>query len=538
MPEDVQPSSIASVIAALTSVDRRLIEVLRKGQIRLVSTAWLLQQPDGQAWWRCQDLKALAHLTPDEAAAALQAANRSVAVVSHGWLQPGQPDSQGHRLRAIRKYLQEHPTLRGLFFDYSSLPQHPRTEAESLMFKAGLNVINDLYGSPLGTTVLQLKFIPRPSQVAVDFNDRPYDDRGWCRFEEAVSTEAVARLAYYPALRVLLSTLPTEKIVQFDMDGTSRPVRVEADDQNGMRSRIEAVVEGIQAATFTSKGDKPTVINLYLDYCAKIGSAITDAAPGGVAEVYVGERNASGQKEGHGELSSADGDAYTGQWKADKAHGFGTYTWATGSKYEGQWNMFDQDGQGTFTWANGMTYVGFWKKDRPEGRGRKTSPDGTVYDGEFSQGFMQGLGVYTDARRAYKGEFAADQFHGFGTHKWLVGVSAGQVFEGQWENGHRIGQGKMSWPNGDVYEGQWEDNKRNGHGKMVYANGDMYEGQWREAKRHGQGKMVFADGKEEDATWTDDHVALIDRLLRCCRICVGVVAQTPVPVLLRGCMPK
>ena len=517
MPEDVQPSSIASVKDALTSVDWRLIEGLRKGQIRLVSTAWLLQQPDGQAWQRCQDLEALEksgkrpHLTPDEAAAALQAANRSVAVVSHGWLQPGQPDSQGHRLRAIRKYLQEHPTLIGLFFDYSSLPQHPRTEAETLMFKAGLNVMNYLYGSPLGTTVLQLKFIP---QVAVElFNDRPYDDRGWCRFEEAMSTEAVARLAYYPALRVLLSTLPTEKIVQFDMDGTSRPVRVEADDQNGMRSRIEAVVEGIQAATFTGKGDKPTVINLYLDYCAKIGSAITDAAPGGVAEVYVGERNASGQREGHGALSTADGDAYTGQWKADKAHGVGTYTWATGSKYEGQWNMFDQDGQGTFTWANGMTYVGFWKKDRPEGRGRKTSPDGTVYDGEFSQGVMQG-------------------------HGKMVYWATGSEYEGQWNMFDQDGQGTFTWANGMTYDGEFSQGFMQGHGKMVYANGDMYEGQWREAKRHGQGKMVFADGKEEDATWTDDHVALIDRLLRCCRICVGVVAQTPVPVLLRGCMPK
>ena len=548
--------AVASVVDALTSVDNRLNEALRKGQIRLVNTAWLLLQPDGQPWRRRQDLEALEQsgetplLTADDAVAALQAANRSIAVISHGWLERGQPDSQGDRLRAIRQYLQEHPTLVGVFFDYSSLPQHPRTKAEDDMFKAGLAVIGDLYASPLGTTVLQLKFIPpRPSEVAVElFNSRPYDNRGWCRFEDAVSTEAIARLAYYPALRALLSTLPTMKIMQFQLDGTAEPVSVESDAHNGMRSRIEAVVQSIQDATFTGKGDKPVVINLYREYCAKIGAAITDAAPGGVAEVYIGERNATGQKEGHGTLSSADGDTYTGQWKADMAHGVGTYTWATGSKYEGLWYMFDQDGQGTFTWANGMTYVGSWKKDREEGRGRKTFLDGSVYDGEFTQGTMQGYGEYTDAYRKYEGEFVADQFHGYGTHEWLVGEHAGQVYKGQWQNGNRIGHGKMSWPEGSVYEGQWEDSKRHGHGTMVYANGDKYEGQWRDAKRHGQGKTVFVDGRKEDATWIDDHIAKgvlpvpqssgdryssISNLLRCCaccvQICVGVAMQTPVP---------
>jgi hypothetical protein len=535
-------TSVASVVNALTSVDSRLIEVLSKGQIKLVSTAWLLLQPDGQPWKRRQDLEALEQsgerplLTAEDAVAALQAANRAIAVISHGWLEQGQPDRKGYRLRAIRQYLRKHPTLLGLFFDYSSLPQHPRTEAEDVIFKAGLNVMGDLYASPLGTTVLQLKFIPpKPSEVAVElFNSRPYDDRGWCRFEDAVSTEAIARLAYYPALSALLSTLPTEKIMQFQVDGAGEPVSVEADAQNGMRSRIEAVVQSIQDATFTGKGDKPVVVNLYREYCAKIGSAITDAAPGGVAEVYIGERNATGQKEGYGTLSSADGDTYTGQWKSDMAHGVGMYTWATGSKYEGQWNMFDQEGQGTFTWANGTTYVGTWKKDREDGRGRKTFADGSVYDGEFTQGVKQGRGEYTDSNRSYKGEFAADQFHGHGRHAWLTGVNAGQVYEGQWQKGIRIGHGKMSWPGGDVYEGQWEDSKRNGHGRMAYANGDVYEGQWRDAKRHGQGKVEFADGRQQDATWIDDHIAQgvqpvarasgnclgsISKLLRCCCAC-------------------
>lgn len=44
-------------------------------------------------------------------------------------------------------------------------------------------MMGDLYASALGTTVLQLKEIPHaPSSDALgslDYNDRPYDDRGW-----------------------------------------------------------------------------------------------------------------------------------------------------------------------------------------------------------------------------------------------------------------------------------------------------------------------------------------------------------------------
>jgi hypothetical protein len=33
-----------------------------------------------------------------------------------------------------------------------------------------------------------------------------------------------------------------------------------------------------------------------------------------------------------------------------------------------------------------------------------------------------------------------------------------------------------------------------GHGRFDYLNGDIYEGEWSENKRHGQGKLIEADG--------------------------------------------
>jgi len=34
------------------------------------------------------------------------------------------------------------------------------------------------------------------------------------------------------------------------------------------------------------------------------------------------------------------------------------------------------------------------------------------------------------------------------------------------------------WANGNVYEGQWVDNKKQGNGTYKRTNGDFYEGQW------------------------------------------------------------
>jgi hypothetical protein len=36
----------------------------------------------------------------------------------------------------------------------------------------------------------------------------------------------------------------------------------------------------------------------------------------------------------------------------------------------------------------------------------------------------------------------------------------------------------MRYANGDVYEGEWRNNAKNGQGIMRYANGDVYTGDW------------------------------------------------------------
>ena len=74
-----------------------------------------------------------------------------------------------------------------------SLPQkgrngEERTEKEQTTFKAGLDLMGQLYGSLFSSTVLQIKHIPSPPKGAADgiiygkdgAPPHPYDLSGWC----------------------------------------------------------------------------------------------------------------------------------------------------------------------------------------------------------------------------------------------------------------------------------------------------------------------------------------------------------------------
>ena len=44
----------------------------------------------------------------------------------------------------------------------------------------------------------------------------------------------------------------------------------------------------------------------------------------------------------------------------------------------------------------------------------------------------------------------------------------GDIYEGEFQNGNRQGQGKYTWTDNSFYEGEWLCDKMNGKG--VYAN--------------------------------------------------------------------
>ena len=45
------------------------------------------------------------------------------------------------------------------------------------------------------------------------------------------------------------------------------------------------------------------------------------------------------------------------------------------------------------------------------------------------------------------------------------------MYEGEYIDDKRNGEGKMTWPDGSIYEGDWKDDLRNGRGKHTWPNG-------------------------------------------------------------------
>lgn len=54
-----------------------------------------------------------------------------------------------------------------------------------------------------------------------------------------------------------------------------------------------------------------------------------------------------------------------------------------------------------------------------------------------------------------------------------------QQYEGNWELDKKCGQGKQKYSDGGIYEGQFKDNARNGQGTITYPNNNTsYKGLW------------------------------------------------------------
>lgn len=210
----VEVDGARGIRLSLRRLDGRIASLLQRGCIRLISVSYLLTLEGGGArgggvqgrMRRRQELEQVpgALLPAERAVAALIRADRSVFVLSYGWLGKGHPDRDGHRLTALVRFFQRMqsdgalPDDAGLFWEYvfpplelellgtaasahaqmltsrsmscrssfGSLPQNPRTPEEDATFGEALGAMADLYASPLGTVVIQNKEIPsRPSDL-------------------------------------------------------------------------------------------------------------------------------------------------------------------------------------------------------------------------------------------------------------------------------------------------------------------------------------------------------------------------------------
>ena len=150
------------------------------------------------------------------------------------------------------------------------------------------------------------------------------------------------------------------------------------------------------------------------------------------------------------------------------------------------------NGYGTFTSGEG-TYKGYFKDAKPHGNGVfKGSSLDYNYDGEYLNGKKHGQGKMTYTNGTIEeGTFENNRF---------VKAKSGCVY-GDCKNGY----GTYEWPGGDKYSGNHKYGKRNGYGTYTWANGDKYAGNLKNNEKHGQGTYTWANGKKVTGEWLYDE---------------------------------
>lgn len=215
---------------------------------------------------------------------------------------------------------------------------------------------------------------------------------------------------------------------------------------------------------------------------------------------YEGEFR-EGEVDGYCVEYHEDGSRYEGQWYCGNPSGQGISFRADGGVYEGEWKDGRYHGRGSDTEANGQSYKGEYQFGEPHGRGIFRFSDGTWREGDWVNGsIVRGKALLIGGMQ-YDGEWKCvdddptrgklDVPHG----KGIMKLPSGEIYDGDFENGEKHGQG--SWTDGYkmTYDGQWENGKPDGFGiqELLDESGEpeiRYEGMWSNGARHGIGKLV------------------------------------------------
>ena len=117
-----------------------------------------------------------------------------------------------------------------------------------------------------------------------------------------------------------------------------------------------------------------------------------------------------------------------------------------------------------------------------EGFGVLINNTGRVYEGEWIQDKRNGQGYETfKTGNVYRGAFMNNKPHGKGIYNW----ANGEVYDGEFTQGCKNGFGIWKGLQNDSYMGEWRDNKVWGYGVHQWQNGDKYEGEWARSLKNG-----------------------------------------------------
>ncbi|KAL1286788.1 RSPH10B [Ovibos moschatus] len=336
------------------------------------------------------------------------------------------------------------------------------------------------------------------------------------------------------------------------------------------------------------KGDKsarsPSSPSDYPEFAKQDGSAARqDASPSAAPPLDVPLKDPAGKREAKSDsvpnedatqyeepvLTKLIVESYEGEKVRGLYEGEGFAIFQGGCTYRGMFSEGLMHGQGTYIWADGLKYEGDFVKNVPMNHGVFTWPDGSTYEGEVVSGMRHGFGMFKCSTQpvSYIGHWCHGKRHGKGSiyynqegtswyeGDWIYNIrkgwgircyKSGNIYEGQWENSMRHGEGRMRWlTTNEEYTGQWRhgvqnglgthtwflkripysqyplrneyvgefvNGYRHGHGKFYYASGAVYEGEWVSNKKHGMGRLTFKNGRVYDGLFSKDHIVVFPNL--------------------------
>ncbi len=218
--------------------------------------------------------------------------------------------------------------------------------------------------------------------------------------------------------------------------------------------------------------------------------------------LYIGEFQDS-KKHGQGRYFFAAGNVYSGEWRDNRMHGFGEMKFYTGDRYVGRWFDDRFHGQGTYYFADGSKYEGEFFEGKRHGAGRLESKE-QIYDGNWANGFKEGQGkettLFPNYQEVYEGSFRQGQYEGRGLWRVIREDRVTTEYEGTFVAGERRGKGVYRMGGRELY-GTWPANEATTtEGKSISERGS-YEGGLLKGFFHGQGRMLYADGSRYEGQW-------------------------------------
>jgi hypothetical protein len=142
-----------------------------------------------------------------------------------------------------------------------------------------------------------------------------------------------------------------------------------------------------------------------------------------------------------------------------------------------------------------------------------------VTEGEWSRGLMvRGEIRHITGNWSYKGDLNGSSYHGKGVYKMgplpdIPSRLVGYAYEGDFLHGQEHGKGIYT-SNEEVYDGEWQNGKRQGQGVQCLADGSIYDGEWHDSTRHGIGVLTNVDGSRFSGKWSNGKLTQVTKSIR------------------------